>query len=72
MAPTATSPPNREREEVKLMERMLSVETMTKLDTPKARQGPMTEGTSFMLARRSFRVVFFPSRKQRIQMALTA
>ena len=72
MAPTATSPPNRDREDVKQMDRMLSVEVMTKLDTPSARQGPMMAGTSFIFAGRSFKMVFLPRRKQRIQIALTA
>ena len=72
MAPTATSPPNRASEEVKLMDRMLSVDTMTKLDTPSPRHGPMMEGTSYMFAGRSLRIAFLPRRKLRIQQALTA
>ena len=39
IAPTARSPPYLERLEVKLMERILSVESMTKVEIPSARQG---------------------------------
>ncbi len=39
MAPTATSPPYRDREEVKLTERMLSVETMTEAGNPQRQTG---------------------------------
>ena len=39
IAPTARSPPYLERLDVKLMERILSVESMTKVEIPSARQG---------------------------------
>ena len=54
------------------MDRMLSVEIMTKLETPSPRQGRMMPGTSFIFRTRSFSVVFFPVRNFRIQTALTA
>ena len=72
MAPTATSPPNRARELVKLMERMLSVETMTKVEIPRPRQGRMMSFRSFMFSFFSFRMVCLPVRNRRIHRALTA
>ena len=39
MAPTAISPPYLERLEVKLIERILSVDNMTNVEIPSARQG---------------------------------
>ena len=72
MAPTATSPPKRERLLLKLIFRMLSVLSITKEDMPSARQGRMTGASSFILKTESFSIVFFPSRKRSTQSALTA
>ena len=54
------------------MDRILSVETIIKLETPKPRQGRMTEGISFIFFGRSFRTVCLPVKNFRIQTALTA
>ena len=42
MAPTATSPPYRARLELKLMDSRLSVDIITKVETPSAITGRMT------------------------------
>ena len=72
MAPTATSPPYRARLLVKLTDRMLSVDTITKGEIPNARQGRMISRRSFILDTFSFRMVLFPVRNLRIHTALTA
>ncbi len=72
MAPTATSPPKRERLLLKLMFRMLSVLSITKVETPRARQGRMTGASSFMSRSDSFNIVLEPRRKHSTHTALTA
>ena len=72
MAPTATSPPKRERLLLKLMFRMLSVLSITKVEIPSPRQGRMVAASSFMLAGSSRSRVFRPLRKQSTHTALTA
>ena len=54
------------------MDRMLSVETMMKLDKPSPRQGRMIFPSSFIFRTFSFRMVCFPVRNFRIHTALTA
>ena len=71
IAPTATSPPNLERLLVKLMDRRLSVDSITKVEIPRARHGPNTLGSRCMLLRFRRRIVFFPVRKRRIHTAPT-
>ena len=51
---------------------MLSVDTITKGEMPSARQGRMMFFSNFILALRSFRMVFLPVRNSRIHTALTA
>ena len=71
IAPTARSPPYLERLEVKLMERILSVESMTKVEIPSARQGRIMSLRNRKFSFRRWRMVFFPVRKRRIHTALT-
>ena len=72
MAPTATSPPNRDRLLLKLIFRILSVLSMTKVEIPSPRQGRITLDSSFILAAVSFSMVLLPRRKTRTHTALTA
>ena len=44
MAPTAMSPPYRSREELKQTEITLSLDCITKVDSPRATQGRITDG----------------------------
>ena len=72
IAPTARSPPYLERLEVKLMERILSVESMTKVEIPSARQGRIMSLRNRKFSFRRWRMVFFQVRKRRIHTAPTA
>ena len=72
MAPTARSPPYLDRLEVKLMERILSVESMTKVEIPSARHGKITSLCNLKFSFLRWRIVFFPDKKRRIQIAPTA
>ena len=68
IAPTAISPPYFNREELKQMEIMLSLDCMTKVAAPSATHGRITDGVSPILRRRIFRRVFLPVRKASTQM----
>ena len=72
MEPTARSPPNRDRLELKLILRILSVETITNAEIPKPRTGPITFPFNFIAFKRSFKILFFPLvRNHRTKAALT-
>ena len=68
MAPTAISPPYFNRDELKQMEIILSLDCMTKVAAPSAIHGRMTDGVSPILHRRIFRRVLLPVRNVRTQM----
>ena len=72
IAPTATSPPYLERLVVKLMDKILSVDNITKVEIPSAKDGPNIFGSSFIFSFFKRSVVLFPVRKRRIQSAPTA
>ena len=72
MAPTATSPPKRDRLLLKLIFSMLSVLSMTNVEIPRARQGKITRGSIFISAGVSLSIVLEPLRKQSTHTALTA
>ena len=67
MAPTATSPPYFNREELKQTEMMLSLACMTNVAAPRAIQGRMTGFFSFILDTFNRSWVFFPQRKESTQ-----
>ena len=60
MEPTARSPPNFCRLELKEMESRLSVEIITKPEIPRARMPPTIRPSSFMPAGVIFRMDFLP------------
>ena len=72
IAPTATSPPKRERLLLKLIFRILSVLSITNVEIPNARQGNITGASSFISDSVSFSMVFLPRRKLSTHTALTA
>ena len=72
MAPTARSPPYLERLNVKLTDRILSVDNMTKVEIPSARQGKIMSFCNLKFSFLRWRMVFFPDKKRRIHIAPTA
>ena len=72
MAPTAISPPNFDRLDVKLIERILSVDNITKLDIPSARHGPIILPFNLKSLILSFNIVLLPVRNLNIHIAPTA
>ena len=50
IAPTARSPPYLERLDVKLIDKILSVDNITNVDIPSARHGPIIFASSLRLA----------------------
>ena len=72
MAPTAISPPYLERLEVKLIERILSVDSMTNVEIPSARQGKIISFSNLKFSFFKCKIVFFPDKKRRIHIAPTA
>ena len=68
MAPTAISPPYFNRDELKQMEIILSLDCMTKVAAPSATHGRITDGVRPILRRRIFKRVFFPARNASTQM----
>ena len=67
IAPTATSPPYFNRDELKQTEMMLSLACMTNVAVPRATQGRMTDFFSFILDTFNRSWVFFPQRKEMTQ-----
>ena len=72
IAPTAISPPNLESEEVKQIESTLSVDNITKVETPSARQGSTTFLSILRFSFFSLITLLSLTRKRSIQTALTA
>ena len=72
IAPTARSPPYLERLDVKLIDKILSVDNITNVDIPSARHGPIIFASSLRLAFLRRRIVLLPVRKCRIHTAPTA
>lgn len=72
IAPTARSPPYLDKLEVKLIDKILSVDNMTNVDIPRARHGKMISFCSLKFSFLRCRIVFFPDKKRRIHIAPTA
>ena len=72
IAPTARSPPYLDKLEVKLIDKILSVDNMTNVDMPRARHGKMISFCSLKFSFLRCRIVFFPDKKRRIHIAPTA
>jgi len=72
MEPTAISPPYDKRELLKQINKALSVACMTKVESPKARQGRITGTLTGRNDRFKRSSVFFPVRKWMIQMVENA
>ena len=66
IAPTARSPPYLDKLEVKLIDKILSVDNMTNVDIPRARHGKMISFCSLKFSFLRCRIVFFPDKKRRI------
>ena len=67
IAPTATSPPYFNREELKHTEMILSLACIINPDNPRVRLGTRMEAFGIRWHLRIRRLVFFPKRKQRTQ-----
>ena len=69
MAPTAISPPYLRREELKHINRTLSVICIIKGEAPRAIEFPRILRSGTMFEMRSFKMLFLPHRKETTQHA---
>ena len=72
IAPTAISPPYLERLEVKLIDKILSVESITNVEIPNAKHGRIICFSNFKFSFLKRKIVFSPVKKRIIQIAPTA